>query len=40
VAQQDLGQLEDAVQRPLEDGGLKSFRLPPSLQNTMAEKNP
>ncbi|HVA79246.1 MAG TPA: TolC family protein [Candidatus Binataceae bacterium] len=39
VAQHDLGELEDAVQRPLGDGGLKSFSLPPSLQNTVAEKN-
>jgi hypothetical protein len=39
VAQHDLAELEDAVQRPLGDGGLKSFSLPLSLQNTMAEKN-
>jgi cobalt-zinc-cadmium efflux system outer membrane protein len=29
AAQQDLGALEDAVQRPLEDSNLKSFQLPP-----------
>jgi outer membrane protein, heavy metal efflux system len=30
-AQAALGALEDAVERPLEKGGLRSFRLPPSL---------
>jgi outer membrane protein TolC len=39
-AQAALGALEDAVQRPLEDGDLKSFTLPPSLQNTSGEHTP
>lgn len=32
-AQQALGALEDAVERPLENGGLGSFKLPASLPN-------
>jgi cobalt-zinc-cadmium efflux system outer membrane protein len=40
VAQHDLGELEDVIQRPLEEGGAKSFSLPLSIQNTMAGKNP
>ncbi len=32
-AQQEFGGLEDAVQRPLEDGDLTSFKLPASLSN-------
>jgi outer membrane protein TolC len=39
VAQQDLGGLEDAVERPLDNGDLKSFNLPPSVQNTVSEQN-
>jgi outer membrane protein, heavy metal efflux system len=37
-AQTALGALEDAVQRPLEDGDLKSFNLPGSLQKTAVNK--
>jgi outer membrane protein, heavy metal efflux system len=35
-----LGALEDAVQRPLESGYLKSFKLPTSLQKTTGEQTP
>jgi outer membrane protein TolC len=38
-AQAAWGALEDALQRPLEDGGLKSFTLPASLQNASGEQN-
>jgi outer membrane protein, heavy metal efflux system len=38
-AQAALGALEDAVERPLEDGGLKSFTLPEPLKNTSGEQN-
>jgi outer membrane protein, heavy metal efflux system len=38
AAQQDLGALEDAVQRPLEDSNLKSFQLPP-LPNISREQS-
>jgi outer membrane protein, heavy metal efflux system len=34
-AQHALGALEDAVERPLEDGDLKSFKLPTSLPNVV-----
>lgn len=37
-AQTALGVLEDAVQRPLEDGDLKSFKLPASLHETKGEQ--
>jgi outer membrane protein TolC len=37
-AQSALGALEDAVERPFEDGGLKSFKLPPPLQITASEQ--
>jgi len=37
-AQAAPGTLEDAVQRPLERGGLKSFSLPPPLPNPVAEQ--
>jgi outer membrane protein TolC len=33
-----LGALEDAVQRPMESGDLKSFKLPASLQKTTGEQ--
>ena len=38
-AQAALGALEDALQRPLEEGGLKSFMLPASLQDASGEQN-
>ncbi len=38
AAQQDLGALEDTVQRPLEDSNLKSFQLPP-LPNISREQS-
>jgi cobalt-zinc-cadmium efflux system outer membrane protein len=38
-AQSALGALEDAVQRPLGNGDLKSFTLPAPLQNSSAEQN-
>ncbi len=39
-AQAALGALEDAVQRPLGNGDLKSFILPTALQNTAGELTP
>jgi outer membrane protein TolC len=39
-AQAALGGMEDAVQRPLGDGDLKSFALPAALQNTSGEQTP
>jgi outer membrane protein, heavy metal efflux system len=36
-ARMALARLEDAVERPLENGDLKSFRLPASLQNASSE---
>jgi cobalt-zinc-cadmium efflux system outer membrane protein len=37
-AQSALGALEDAVERPFEDGGLKSFTLPRALQSAASEQ--
>lgn len=39
IAQTALGSLEGAVQRPLENGDLKSFKLPASLHKAMGEQN-
>jgi cobalt-zinc-cadmium efflux system outer membrane protein len=39
-AQQAFGALEDAVERPLDDGGLRSFKLPASLSNGVDDQIP
>jgi outer membrane protein, heavy metal efflux system len=39
-AQAGLGALEDAVERPLENGDLKSFSLPPPIPNAAGEQTP